>query len=356
MSHRRFKTYGTAPSPRADELRTVVESARRAQHHGLDGLLAFHNLRNLDPWAVASTILHHTETVTPLVALPPHAMPPFTAAKLIHSLTRLHGRRVDVNLITGAAGAELDQLGESLSHDQRYERAVEYGTVLRSLLTTDAPLTHAGHFYDYRALRTNSALDAEHRPRIFVAGSSPAARRTVRAVADVAITHPEPVDRFVTTFVDADVEIGIRIGLLARDTDAQAWRIARARHPDDRRAELKTAMRKKSESEWSRRLAVLAGAGETFDEVYWTGAYRTDRGAMPLLVGSHRRVADYLDRYLALGVRTILLGGLDTEEDFRHAAVVLDDLGARPAADPEPTRPGQPVVGRAAKTSVSRRS
>ncbi|WP_052393837.1 LLM class flavin-dependent oxidoreductase [Kutzneria sp. 744] len=326
MSQQRFQTYGTTPSPRADELRTVVGSARRAQRHGLDGLLAFHNLGNLDPWAVASTILHHSESVTPLVALAPHAMPPFTAAKLIHTLTRLHGRRIDVNLITGAAGAELEQLGEMLSHDERYDRLIEYGVVLRALLSNYAPLNHSGRFYNYRALRTNSALEEYLRPRFFVAGSSPAARRTVRAVADVAITHPEPVDRFATTFVESDIGIGIRIGLLARETDAEAWRVATARHPYDRRAELTTAMRVRSGSDWSRRLATLAAAEETYDEVYWTGAYRTDKGAMPLLVGSYDRVADYLDRYLALGVRTILLGGLDTDDDFRHAAVVLDDL------------------------------
>jgi alkanesulfonate monooxygenase len=53
---------------------------------------------------------------------------------------------------------------------------------------------------------------------------------------------------------------------------------------------------------------------------------------MPLLVGSYRRVADYLDRYLTFGVDTVLLGALDTNEDFHHIAETLSDLRNRTAA------------------------
>ncbi|MFI2369926.1 LLM class flavin-dependent oxidoreductase [Streptomyces sp. NPDC018833] len=338
MLRRRFDVYGTALSPHPREgapLPLIGELAGLAEQHGVDGLLAFYNHQNLDPWAVAGAILQQTKTVVPLVALQPYAIPPFTAAKMIHSLTRLYGRRVDVNLITGAAQEELGQICESLDHDERYERAVEYLAVLRALLTTDEPLAHEGRFYRYQGLRTYSRLDPADRPRVFVAGSSPAAQRTA-AVADIAITHPEPVDMFARTFLQSrpgpgatGPAIGIRIGLVARETDEEAWEAARALYPSDRLAQLKTVMRKKSESDWSRRLATLATDGDVYDEVYWTGAYRADKGTMPLLVGSYRRVADYLDRYLGLGVSTVLLGGLLTEEDFRHTAVVISDLKSR---------------------------
>lgn len=341
MSRRQFDVYGTALAPHPGEgapLPLITELAAMAEKHEVDGLLAFYNHRDLDPWAVAAAILQHTRSVVPLVALQPYALPPFTAAKMIHSLVRLHGRRVDVNLITGSAPEELGQIGESLDHDERYARAVEYATVLRTLLSTDEPLVHEGRFYTYRALRTHSRLEPELRPRIFVAGSSPAARQAAAAVADVAVTHPEPVDRFAQSFLHPDGSdgsdgrpgIGIRIGLVARDTDEEAWRAAHALYPADRLAQLKTRMRRKSESDWSRRLAVLALDGDVYDEVYWTGAYRADKGSMPLLVGSHTRVADYLDRYLALGVGTVLLGGLLTEDDFRHTAAVLTELRNRP--------------------------
>jgi alkanesulfonate monooxygenase SsuD/methylene tetrahydromethanopterin reductase-like flavin-dependent oxidoreductase (luciferase family) len=332
MAAHDFDVYATALAPGeadGDHLQLFTEYAQRAEQYGISGLLAFYNHRSLDPMVVAATILQHTKAMTPLIALQPYAMTPFTAAKAIWSLTSLHRRRIDVNLITGATKAELDEIGEQLDHDERFLRATEYMTVVRALLSSDEPLTHEGRFYRYRALRLNSRLDPELRPRTFVAGSSSAGQRMAAAVADVAITHPEPVQQFAEAFLGEGrhgQRIGIRVGLVARATDEEAWSAARSLYAEDRSARLKTAMRKKSESEWIKRLAHLATAEGVYDEVYWTGAFRADKGNMPVLVGSYRKVADYLERYLDLGVSTVILGGGFGEEDFEHASTVLADL------------------------------
>ena len=338
MATYRFDVYGTTLNPHTaekDPLPLVTEVAQRADRYGVDGLLAFYNHRNVDPWAVASAILGNTKNVTALVALQPLAVPPFTAAKLVHSLTRLYRRRIDLNLITGAAKEELVQLDDRLDHDERYERSVEYATIVRALLASDEPLIHEGRYYRYLGLRTYSALSPEEMPRIFVAGSSEASRRAAARVADVAVTHPEPVSMFAETFRDrTESEAGpgprtaIRVGLIARPTREEAWSTARSQYPADRFAQLKTEMRKKSENDWSRRLATLSTEDGTYDDVYWTGVFRADRGSLPMLVGDYGQVADYLGRYLALGVSVVLLGGLLTEEDFRHAGVVLSALRA----------------------------
>jgi alkanesulfonate monooxygenase SsuD/methylene tetrahydromethanopterin reductase-like flavin-dependent oxidoreductase (luciferase family) len=165
-----------------------------------------------------------------------------------------------------------------------------------------------------------------------VAGSSEAGRKAAADVADVSVTHPEPVASFAGYFATparAGLRTGIRIGLLARATDEEAWLAAREQYPSDRLSHLKTVMRQKSESDWSRRLARLALADETYDDVYWTGAYRAGKGSAPLLVGGYERVAEYLGRYLELGVSHVLLGGSLTEEEFRHNAVVLSLLRSR---------------------------
>jgi alkanesulfonate monooxygenase len=332
MAQHEFDVYATAlASDQADgdSLRLFTEYAERAEGYGIDGLLAFYNHLNLDPWIVAATMLQHTKAITPLIALQPYCQTPFTAAKIIWSLTTLYRRRIDVNLITGATKDELDQIDEQLDHDERFERATEYMTVVRRLLSSNEPLVHDGRFYRYRALRMHSRVDPEFMPRTFVAGSSPAGQRMAAAVADVAITHPEPVDQFAENFLGQGREsqrIGIRIGLVARPTDEEAWSAARTMYSEDRAARLKTAMRKKSESDWIKRLAHLATEEGIYDEVYWTGAFRADKGNMPILVGSYRKVADYLEHYLDLGVSTVILGGGFGEEDFEHAAVVLADL------------------------------
>ncbi len=126
-----------------------------------------------------------------------------------------------------------------------------------------------------------------------------------------------------------DLRIGIRIGLVPRPTDEEAWEAARTILSEDRIARLKTAMRKKSESDWIKRLAHLATEEGIYDEVYWTGAFRADKGNMPVFVGTYDKVGDYLERYLALGVSTVILGGVLDEEDFQHTAIVLSDLRSR---------------------------
>jgi alkanesulfonate monooxygenase SsuD/methylene tetrahydromethanopterin reductase-like flavin-dependent oxidoreductase (luciferase family) len=265
----------------------------------------------------------------------PYALPPFTAAKMIHTLTSLYGRRVDLNLITGASPEELLQIGDAVNHDQRYDRAVEYARVVRDLLSSDEPYDLDGRFHRYRDLKTASALKPDLRPRVFVAGASPAGRAAAAAVGDVAVTHPEPVEQFAAGFLagrsgdsaaggDGDgPSIGIRVGLFARPTAQEAWEEARIRFAGDRYTRLKTAMRRKSDSEWSSRLATLHSAADTWDEVYFTGAYASDKGSAPLLVGSYESVAGYLARYLDLGVRTVLLGSVYSPEEFDHVDRVL---------------------------------
>lgn len=335
MAGGRFDVYGTAVTQhggQGNSFQAIVELAQRAERHGVNGLLTYYNHQSIDPWTVASVILQNSKYVTPLVALQPYALPPLSAAKLIHSLTRLHGRRIDINLVTGAAEGELAQVDERLDHDGRYVRAAEYCVVLRSLLTSNEPLFHEGRYYRYCGLRIGARLELDERPRIFVAGSSAASRQTAAAVADVAVTHPEPVAQFAETFLHRGQEglrTAIRVGLVARPTTEEAWSAARTLYPADRLSQLKTSMRKQSESDWSRRLANLASEGRTYDEVYWTGAFRGGM-SVPVLVGEYHDVAHYLERYLELGVTTVLLGGgLTSDEDFRHSAIVLAELRDR---------------------------
>ncbi|WP_159944663.1 MULTISPECIES: LLM class flavin-dependent oxidoreductase [unclassified Nocardiopsis] len=335
---RDFLVYGTALYPKAapEKVRSLLPKiVGYAEKHGFDGLLSFYNHHDLDPWMVGGNILTHSSTVSPLIALQPYSVPPFTAAKMIHSLTFLHQRRVDVNLITGAADHELVEVGDALGHDDRYERAAEYISVVRSLLSSEQPLSHSGRYYDLQGINTNSFIPAPLRPRVFMAGSSAANRKTADSVADFAITHPEPVSMFADTFADRSgtkVGIGVRLGIIARTSSKEAWSVARSQFVPNRETRLKARIRRRSSSDWSRRIANLATDSEVYDGVYWTGAYLSDKGSMPILVGSYEEVSDYLARYLDVGVGALLLGGVFSREDFHHAGVVLDRVRSRKVA------------------------
>lgn len=338
MQQYAFDVYGTAHQPRPDaadsSLAQVGEHSRRAEANGFTGVLVFYNHRNLDPWAVAGVILHQTRCLVPLVALQPYALPPFAAAKMISSLTRLHGRRIDLNVIIGSSTEELGQVDDRLGHDERYDRAAEYLTVLKRLLSSDEPVDADGRYYRFRGLRMDSRVDESLRPRVFVAGSSESSRRLAVQAADVIVTHPEPVDQFVANFLasrrDAGPDIAIRFGLLARASDDEAWAVARTEYTADRMAVARTALKRESESDWSRRLARLATDGDSYDGVYSTDLYRSGKAAAPLLVGSYDTVAAYLARYFAAGVSKLLVSQVDSSDDHRHVREVLNRL-RRPA-------------------------
>ncbi|GAA0572047.1 LLM class flavin-dependent oxidoreductase [Paractinoplanes ferrugineus] len=325
------------PGTAADPLASLTEAARLADHYGYTGMLLFYNHRSLEPWLLASALIHCTPRLVPLIALQPYAVPPTAAAKMAATLAKLYGRRIDINLIAGADPAELAQIGDTTEHDARYARATEYVQVLRNALESDEPFSHAGEHYRFDRLFLNAFLEPGLRPRVLVAGSSPAGRETAAAVADVTVTHPDPVGTFSRDFAATappGAGIGIRIGVLARPTAEQAWNEARARYPIDRAAIVRTRLKQKSPSEWTRRLAVLAAGAETYDEVYWTGAFTSGASSFPLLVGDYEQVGAYLGQYHAAGVRTVLAAGVNTADDYRHADQVFSRFrdGRQPSA------------------------
>jgi alkanesulfonate monooxygenase len=175
-------------------------------------------------------------------------------------------------------------------------------------------------------------LPEDLRPRIFAAGSSDANRRLVEQAGDVMITHPEPADMFAGQFMAARKasgrEVGVRVGIVARPAEEEAWAAALNGHSVDRAAQIRTLLKRESHSDWNRRMANLAAQGDVFDGVYWTGFYRTGRTGAPLLVGDYDTVARYVQRYIDLGVSKLLLATVSTEDDFRHAQEVLSRLHA----------------------------
>lgn len=337
-----LEVFGTATVPRLPptyEFHPWLSGlSERAQRYGLTGLLVFYDHMILDPWTVATVVLQQSRSLVPLVAMQPYSLPPYTAAKIIASLVSLYRRRIDLNIVTGAAPEELDQIGNELDHDQRYTRATEYVTLLRHLLSTEGPVTWEGEHYRLRGIQLNCHLPEDLRPHIFVAGSSESARRLGEEAGDVMITHPEPVAIFAETFVAAreksERDIGVRVGIVARETGEEAWTVALEDHQVDRAARLRTLLKRESQSDWNRRLATLAAEADVHDGVYWTGPYSTGRTGAPFLVGSYTDVAAYLDRYFDLGVSKLLLTTVNTEDQFRHTEAVLSRLTAAEVSRP----------------------
>jgi alkanesulfonate monooxygenase len=309
-----------APGEYLPQLRRV---ARWSEAAGCTGMLIYTDNSIVDPWLVAQLVLQETRRLCPLVAVQPVYMLPYTAAKLVASLGALHGRRIWLNMLAGGFRNDLIALGDATAHDDRYARTVEYALVMRRLLESDQPVTFTGRFYTMRGVRLTPALPQDLQPGWLISGSSPAGRAAAMEMGAIAVEYPAPPD----TARDTDhvpAGRGIRVGIIARATVDEAWDVAHARFPDDRRGRLSHALAMKtSDSAWHRTLSQLARERPAGGSPYWLWPFEQHRTFCPYLVGDFATVAQEIARYLSLGHTSFILDIPLDAEDLATAAHVF---------------------------------
>jgi alkanesulfonate monooxygenase len=301
----------------------VTDAARWADAAGLRGLLIFTDNFSADPWLVAQYMIERTEAMIPLVALQPNYQHPVTAARLTATIGRLYGRRVDINLVTGSHTADLRALGNSIDHDARYDRLLAFGQIMVALLDGAGPVTHHGPYYEVNDAVLHPPLPSGLTPRLFAAGQSPAAIRVVGELGATRLVNPEPPQHYADLGGRPLHGMGIRIGVLARETHDEAWRVARERYPRDAAREERyernrmTAFASSPAHNYtdSRRAPV----DHTTEDVYWLHPLRVSVEYCAYLVGSYDEVAAALRSYRESGMSTLILGPPHAEDDLHHA-------------------------------------
>jgi alkanesulfonate monooxygenase len=326
----------TPPSKGADPntyVQRVTDIARWSEAAGCEGTLVYTDNGLVDPWLLSQVIVESTERLCPLVALQPVYVHPYSAAKMVASLGFMHNRRVWLNVVAGGFKNDLAALGDQTPHDERYERATEYVQVMLRLLAGEVT-TLEGRYYRVKNLRMTPALSEELQPGVLMSGSSPAGFAAARAIGAIPVKYPEPPGEEEANAGAA--EFGVRIGVIARDTEDEAWSIAHERFPEDRKGQIAHAVAMKaSDSSWHQQLsrsdagrAEHDGDGQTRNP-YWLVPFQNYKTFCPYLVGTHERIAELIAGYVRLGARTFILDIPPSEEDLRHTSAVFDAaLGA----------------------------
>jgi alkanesulfonate monooxygenase len=322
-----IEVFATCPQSADTEaavyLRHVQDVARWTEEAGCSGILVYSDNRLVDPWLVSQVILEATQALSPLVAVQPIYMHPYTAAKMVTSLAYLHGRRICLNMLAGGFRNDLVALGDATPHDERYERTTEYTQILRSLLT-GGQVTLKGRYYQVENLRLSPPLPAELYPEIFISGSSPAGRAAAHAIGAIAVQYPEPLEEIDGSGIGDGTDNGIRVGIIARETAEQAWSSAHERFPEDRKGQMTHALAMKvSDSQWHRQLSKRVDDPHADAEPYWLGPFQNYKTFCPYLVGSYARVAQELAGYIDLGFRTFILDIPPTREELDHIGIAF---------------------------------
>jgi len=232
----------------------VTAVARWSEQAGCAGILVYTDNSIVDSWQVAQIIIRATHSLSPLVAVQPVYMHPYSVAKIVSSLAFLYGRRVYLNMVAGGFKNDLIALNDQTPHDARYARLVEYTTIIQRL-TEGKPVSYEGQFYTVKGLSLNPKVPAELRPGVLVSGSSPAGLEAAQEMGALAVRYPEPPDRKEAQLTPEMGPCGLRVGIVTRPTEQHAWTVAIDRFPEDRQGQLTRQLATKvSDSAWHKSL------------------------------------------------------------------------------------------------------
>ena len=292
---------------RADYVKTVVDIVHWSEAAGCEGILVYTDNGLVCPWLVAQLIITNTRRLAPLIAVQPIYMQPYWAAKQVATLAHLHGRKVWLNMLAGGFKNDLASLGDDTPHDDRYLRTVEYTKVIQGLVDGGA-FTFHGKYYKTEHLKLTPQIPKELRPGILISGSSEAGLAAAHAISAVAVQYPKPLEAHAASLVRKDVQYGIRVGILTREREDDAWRIAEQRFPVDRKGQIMHDLAMKvSDSHWHKQLSDLGKPSATGRTPYWMVPFENYKTYCPYLVGNHDTVAREIAGYLALGIKTFIL-------------------------------------------------
>lgn len=328
----RVRIFSTCPQskavPREAYLERVAAVARWSEAAGCEGILVYTDNSIVDPWLVSEVIIRHTSRLAPLVATQPVYMHPYSVAKMVASLGFLHRRRVWLNMVAGGFKNDLAALADDTPHDRRYQRLMEYTLIIKQLLESPAPVSFEGEFYRVRNLKMTPALDPALMPGILVSGSSPAGLEAARAIGATAVKYPRPPKAYLGTPAPEGIGCGVRVGVIARATEAEAWALAEARFPADRRGQIAHQLAiKVSDSHWHKQLSQAAQENGMREGAYWMWPFENYQTFCPYLVGDYDQVAEQVALYMHVGYRTFILDIPPDREELEHTKEVFSRAG-----------------------------
>ncbi|HEY7881426.1 MAG TPA: LLM class flavin-dependent oxidoreductase [Streptosporangiaceae bacterium] len=347
---------GAGAQERPPDIEYLAQVARSAEQLGFEAVLTPTGTWCEDAWLVTAALTRETSRLKFLVAFRPGLTSPTLAAQMAATYQRLSGGRLLLNVVTGGQADEQRRFGDYLSHDERYARTAEFLAIVRGAWTGE-PSDFRGEYYQVEGATVLRPPDPV--PGIYFGGSSPAAGAVAASSADVYLTWGEPPAqvagkltwiRELAAAQGRTLSFGIRLHVITRDTEADAWAEASRLLDYIDPAEIARAQQVlgASESVGQDRMRALHAAyrhgGSAQDlEIYpnlWAGVGLVRGGAGTALVGSHEKVADLIGEYASLGISEFILSGYPhLEEAYWFGEGVLPEIRRREAAAGDLGRP-----------------
>lgn len=328
---------GTSLGGRQVDFSYLRQVAQAADDLGYYGVLLPTGRSCEDSWIVASAVAPFTKRLRYLVAVRPGLQSPSVAARMTATLDRITGGRLLINVVTGGDPVENKGDGIFLSHDKRYDVTREFLDVYAALLE--------GKTVDYKgehiAIEDGRLLFQpvqKPRPQLYFGGSSEAGIDVAADIVEKYLTWGEPPAQVaekvnhvaaVAAKKGRRVSFGIRLHVIVRETNEEAWREAGKliEHVSNDTIAQAQKIFQRMDSVGQRRMSELHGGRRDKLEVspnLWAGVGLVRGGAGTALVGDPQTVAARIKEYMAIGIDTFILSGYPhLEEAYRFSELVF---------------------------------
>ncbi len=297
-----------------------------------------------DVWVLAGALLSYTERLKLLVAIHPGLIAPTLLGKMAATLQEFSRGRLLINVVSGDAKM-LGAYGMTMAHDERYEMADEYLQIWHRLFAGET-VDFNGHYFQTQgaklALPVGQGIEP---PPLWFGGSSDKAIDVAAKHVETYLSWGETPDQ-IGAKVDLvkaraeklgrELEYGIRLYVIVRDTDEEAWAAAADlyRRMDEAAIAANQRFVGKTDSVGQQRMTAMHGGQKPENlrdlEIapnLWAGIGLVRPGPGTAIVGSPDTVIRTLEAYKKAGVNTFILSGMPLlEEAFRFGEKVLPRL------------------------------
>ncbi len=328
---------GTTEGGREVNFNYLRQVAQAADQLGYFGVLLPTGRSCEDSWIVASSVAPFTEQLRYLVAVRPGLQSPSVAARMTATLDRVSNGRLLINVVTGGDPVENKGDGVFLDHNARYDLTREFLTVYSDLLAGETVNFHGKHIRIEDGRLLFQPLQSP-RPPLYFGGSSDAGIDVAADTVDKYLTWGEPpaqvaekVNRVkaVAASRGRKLSFGIRLHVIVRDTNAEAWAAADEliKYVTDDTIAAAQKIFSRMDSVGQQRMAQLHGGRRDKLEIspnLWAGVGLVRGGAGTALVGDPQAVAARIREYQEVGIDTFIMSGYPhLEEAYRFAELVF---------------------------------
>ncbi|WP_427024948.1 FMNH2-dependent alkanesulfonate monooxygenase [Aureimonas ureilytica] len=309
---------------------------------GYDGVLLPTGQFCEDSWITAASVAPFTRRLKYLVAIRPGVATPAHYARQAAALDRLSEGRLLLNVVVGGNPKELAGDGIDLAHDERYRQADDFLRIWRALMAGEEVDFRGRHLWAKGGRTLFPPVQRPH-PPLYFGGSSDAALDLATDQCEMYLTWGEPPAqvaekiervRALARAKGRRMRFGIRLHLIVRETEAQAWAAADrliSHLTDETIAAAQARLATESDSVGQRRMTALHGGRRDRLEVspnLWAGVGLVRQGAGTALVGDPETVAARIREYQALGIDTVIASGYPhLEEAYNVADLLFPALG-----------------------------